>query len=198
LQGQTSLPFTEPGLRTLVEPVRRRRSTPLPPRAGRKPSPILSIDTDRVEIEQAREAGPVQVGHQMWRQLQLDAILGGAGLSPQAILLTQAMSLNRLIFPLSEQAMPDWIRRTALGDILGMDFSPLNDDALYRNLDRLHRNRERIERELAEREKTLFNIWTTRCIYMTSDRPTSKGRPCVTGRPSGATNATSGAMASRW
>jgi hypothetical protein len=33
-----------------------------------------------------------------------------------------------------------------------------NDEALYRNLDRLHPNREGIERELAEREKSLFNL----------------------------------------
>ena len=68
------------------------------------------------------------------------------------------MTLNRLIFPLSELSMPDWIRRTALGDILGTDFSELNEDALYRNLDKLHPKREQIERELAEREKTLFNL----------------------------------------
>src|SRR5204862_2109556 len=39
------------------------------------------------------------------------------------------------------------------------------DDALYRNLGRLHRNREYIERELAEREKTLFNLADTVYLY---------------------------------
>ena len=43
-------------------------------------------------------------------------------------------------------------------DILGADFSELNEDALYRNLDRLYPKREQIERELSEREKTLFNL----------------------------------------
>jgi transposase len=75
------------------------------------------------------------------------------------------MTLNRLVSPLSEHAMPDWIRRTAMGDILGKDFSELNEDALYRNLDRLHPNREQIERELAEREKTLFNLDDTVYLY---------------------------------
>jgi len=45
-----------------------------------------------------------------------------------------------------------------MGEILGTDFSELNEDALYRNLDWLHPKREQIERELAEREKTLFNL----------------------------------------
>jgi hypothetical protein len=44
------------------------------------------------------------------------------------------MTLNRLVRP----ARPDWIRRTALADILGTDFTALSDEALYRNLDRLH------------------------------------------------------------
>jgi hypothetical protein len=73
--------------------------------------------------------------------------------------------LNRLIFPLSEHAMPDWIRRTALGDILQQNFSALEDETLYRNLDRLHPNREAIERELAEREKTLFNLEDSVFLY---------------------------------
>jgi hypothetical protein len=63
------------------------------------------------------------------------------------------------------QAMPEWIRQTAMGDILGVDFSGLHDNALYRNLDRLHPNREQIERELAEQEKTLFNLDETLYLY---------------------------------
>jgi hypothetical protein len=75
------------------------------------------------------------------------------------------MTLHRLIFPVSEHAMPDWIERTGLGDILGTDLCPLNEEALYRNLDRLHPNREALERELAEREKTLFNLDDTLYLY---------------------------------
>jgi hypothetical protein len=61
--------------------------------------------------------------------------------------------------------MPDWIRRTALGDIVGEDFSELAEDSLYRNLDLLHPNRERIEKELAARERTLFNLDETFYLY---------------------------------
>ncbi len=125
----------------------------------------VTIEVDQVEIEEAREAGPVHVGHQMWRQLGLDAILGRAGLSPRVCTLTEAMTLNRLICPRSEHAMPDWIRRTALGELLEEDFSTLGDEALYRNLDRLHPQREGIERELAEREKSLFNLDDSIFLY---------------------------------
>jgi hypothetical protein len=107
----------------------------------------------------------VHVGHQLWRQLGIDSILREAGLSERACTLTQVMTLNRLICPRSEHAMPDWIRRTALGDILKDDFSKRQDEALYQNLDRLHPNREHIERQLAEREKTMFDLDDTVYLY---------------------------------
>jgi len=158
LQGQLALQGQRAETETLVEKVRKggerpKRSEGISGRSG-----ILSIDTERIEIGEHREAGPVHVGHQIWQQLDLEEILGRAGLSKQARLLSEVMTLNRLIFPLSELSMPDWIRRTALGDILGTDFSELNEDSLYRNLDKLHPKREQIETELAEREKTLFKL----------------------------------------
>jgi len=166
LQGQNSLPPAEAQVEALAEQVRRGH------KARRKPSPAgaetgaqIAIDSQRVTVEEAREAGPVHAGHQMWQQLGLSEILSGAGLTDRACQLSEAMTLNRLIFPLSEHAMPDWMGRTALDDILGTQLSGLSDEALYRNLDRLHPNRERIERELAEREKTLFNLDDTVYLY---------------------------------
>lgn len=159
LQGQTSLADSAEAIGPLSEQARRGKKRASPAPAARE------IDSDRVTVEQARQAGPVHVGHQMWRQLGLDSLLEHAGLSERARRLSEAMTLNRLICPLSEHAMPDWIRRTALADILEQDFSRLYDEALYRNLDRLHPNRERIERELAEREKTLFSLDDTLYLY---------------------------------
>src|SRR5207302_9759883 len=80
---------------------------------------LIKIDPARVSTERHREAGPVHVGYQFWRRLELDRILRECGLSETMQRLGCAMVLNRLIAPCSEHAMPDWIRRTALGDILG-------------------------------------------------------------------------------
>ena len=155
LQGQLPLH----GSQAEIEPLLRKIHK------GRRAATVIAVDVDRVQTQEHREAGPVHVGHQMWKQLGLDKILQNIGLSERACTLSEAMTLNRLVFPLSELAMPDWIRRSALGDILGEDFSKLNEDSLYRNLDRLHPNREQIERELAEREKTLFNLDETLYLY---------------------------------
>jgi len=163
LRGQRSLPGPDTEVEDLLHNQRAGRKRGA--KVSQPSSSIVAIDTARVEIEQVRQAGPVHAGHQMWRQLGLDDIMRRAGLSERACTLSEAMTLNRLIFPLSEHAMPDWMRRTAMEDILGTDLSELNEDALYRNLDRLHPNRVQIESELAQREKTLFNLDDTLYLY---------------------------------
>jgi transposase len=128
-------------------------------------SDLVTIHTDEVSTEEHREAGPVHVAHQMWQRIGVDSVLAQAGLSARARLLTCAMTLNRLVFPLSEHAMPDWMRRTALSDILQDDFASLVDESLYQNLDRLHPRREVIEQGLAERERALFNLDDSIYLY---------------------------------
>jgi transposase len=160
LAGQTTL-LPDPAVDALaarMRPPRCARAPDTPGRAG-------TVETEHVTIEDVRAAGPVHVGHQLWRALTLDAILAAAGLGARARLLTEVMTLNRLVGPASEHAMPDWIRRTALGDILGTDFTTLSDEALYRNLDRLHPQRAAIEQALAARERTLFNLTDTIYLY---------------------------------
>ena len=123
------------------------------------------MHVDQVRTEESREAGPVHVGYQFWLRLGLDDILAQAGLSERVRQLTCAMTFNRLIHPDSELAMPDWIRSTALPDILQVDFQLLAEDALYRNLDQVASQRVAIEAALAERERTLFGLDQTVFLY---------------------------------
>ncbi len=151
----------------IVGRVKRRqasktRAAASPPRADRG---LITIDPGRVSSERHREAGPVHVGSQFWRRLELDRVLRDCGLSQTVRRLACAMVLNRLIAPCSEHAMPDWIRRTALADILGADFGGLVEDPLYQVLDKLHPHRAVIEAALVARERSLFNIDATIYLY---------------------------------
>jgi hypothetical protein len=100
LQGPSSLTPTDPQVEALAEKVRQARDSrgtqPQPRPAVR---PTLAVDTARVTVEEAREAGSVHVGHQMGQPLGLSEILSRAGLSDRAGQLTEAMTLNRLIYP---------------------------------------------------------------------------------------------------
>jgi transposase len=171
LVGQTNL-FAQPDpeVEQIVRQVRQRqaraadRDSHTAPRAD-SDGDLIAVHADRIAMTQVRSAGPVHVGFQFWKRLELDTILRRHGFSPRAIQLTCAMTLNRLIHPASEHAMPRWIRSTALADILGVDLTALTDDPLYRNLDRLHPNRAAIEADLVERERRLFQLDPTVYLY---------------------------------
>jgi hypothetical protein len=143
LQGQVALEDPDPLVEGIVERIRSAGSGLSAPRVD----DVVAVHTDQVSLEKAREAGPVHVGHQIWRRLGLREILQQIGLSARACLLSEVMVLNRLIAPCSEHAMPEWVGRTALSDILRVDLSELSDESLYRNLDRLHPNLNRCQRK---------------------------------------------------
>jgi transposase len=126
---------------------------------------IVSIRPDKMEFERCRQAGSVHVGHQFWKRLGMDQVLEAVGFNKKTQTLTELMTLNRLVCPSSEHAMPNWLRRTAVEDILGMEFENLNDETLYRNMDRLYPARGEIEKALGEREKSLFNLADTIYLY---------------------------------
>jgi transposase len=157
----------------IVRRVRARQQTDT--RANGEPRPasrpradgraLIKVDPGRVTTELHREAGPVHVGHQFWLRLELDRILRNCKLSAAVRQLACVMTLNRLIAPSSEHAMPAWVRRTALADILGVDLAGLDEQSLYRVLDKLHPHRAAIEAELATRERSLFNLDATIYFY---------------------------------
>jgi transposase len=160
----------DPEVEKIVHQVRECQATSAHQPASTSPNPVpmadlVTVHADRVTVEKHRSAGPVHVGFQFWQRLGLDVILRHLRFSTKAIQLTCAMTLNRLIHPDTEHAMPNWIRSTALGDILGVDFSTLVDDPLYRNLDRLHPNRAAIESALVEQERSLFQLDPTVYLY---------------------------------
>ena len=166
--GQLPLTEPSPAFASLLQHRPALESPPVSSEAGRLPpgdEEVVAVRPGRVSVEQAREAGPVHVGHQFWLRLGVDEVLSGAGFSEQACRLTELMTLNRLIAPRSEHAMPDWFAHSALADILGIDLSRVDDDALYRHLDRLHPKRAEIEAALAKREEQLFNLDGTVYLY---------------------------------
>ncbi|MCC7527090.1 MAG: IS1634 family transposase, partial [Candidatus Melainabacteria bacterium] len=119
----------------------------------------------QIRLDDACEAGPVHVAHQIWKKLELDAVLDAASLPERAKRLTEIEVINRLVEPGSEHSIRNWVSRTALPDIFREELPPINDTALYKNLDKLHPEREKIEQALAEKEITLFNLKPTIFLY---------------------------------
>jgi transposase len=168
LAGQPDLLETqEPEISGIVEKIKQRQHKEEADREERteKDEQWITVDVDGVETKHQREAGSVHVGYQYWKKLGLDEILSQMGLSKRSCELSCVMTMNRVVWPKSELAMPDWIRSTALSDIMGVGFEQLKEDSLYRNLDILHSKREVFESALVERERTLFNLDHTVFLY---------------------------------
>ena len=74
-------------------------------KAKKKREAGSDINVEEVEVEEARQAGAVHIGRQIWQRLGLDQILAEVGFSPKTCLLTQVMTLNRLIEPSGHERM---------------------------------------------------------------------------------------------
>lgn len=55
---------------------------------------VISIHTDKVQMERAREVGPVHAGCQFWKKLKMDEILKQAGFSEKTRLLALLMVMT--------------------------------------------------------------------------------------------------------
>jgi len=160
LSGQLPIAENDESMKTLVERAQNGETA-----SSRETAGVLPVDVEQVRCEDSREAGPVHVGHEVWKKLGIDEVLGEAGLTDKEQELAEILTLNRLIEPSSEYATPDWVSRTAIPDLLGEEYDDLNYRLLYGNLDKLHEHREFIERGLAQRERTLFNLSSSIYLY---------------------------------
>src|SRR5260370_33211630 len=105
LQGQESLPGSSTEIQEWVEKARNKKKST----GSDGDRSTDTVEPDQGHIEQAREAGPIHVGHQLWGQLGMNRILQKAGLSTRACRLTDVMTRNRWNCHCSKQSIPYWI-----------------------------------------------------------------------------------------
>ena len=77
LAGQLPLASPDAAVATLAAKGRRGRKSRPAASSTQADAPVV-VDPERVSVEEAREAGAVHVGHQMWQQLGLNQILHAA------------------------------------------------------------------------------------------------------------------------
>lgn len=95
----------------------------------------------------------VAVVNQLWESWQLseafkfDVTRGDLSTD----LVAKILTINRCLDPCSHYSIPEWIRGTALSEILGGPVLDLNDDKIYYELDKIHKNKEAVENFLFKR-----------------------------------------------
>jgi len=118
-----------------------------------------------IEHEEGTLLGPCLVLQQAWHALGLDKVLGEQGFSRPQIATAKVSVFNRLVEPVAENDLPNWVATTALRELLGVRTEGWAEDRFYRISDKLLHGSEEIEQHLRDRERDLFNLDRTILLY---------------------------------
>lgn len=142
----------------------------------------VQVRLDTMELRRPRQWGACWLACQLYEQLGLDRFWGERladsreGTRWRHIL--QTLVCYRLIDPGSEWRLHRlWFEQSAMGDLLGADYSLVEKNALYRTLDKVLPHKEALFSHLQERWKDLFGarfevlLYDLTSTYFESDPP---------------------------
>lgn len=131
---------------------------------------VIQVRLNGVRLERVRRFGDVWLGYKLWRMAKLDEffeqrLARGDEEIPWAT-MAELLTIARLCEPSSElHIAEDWLRKTALADILGVAEEKINEDRLYRGLDKLLPLKAALESHLKEKWEGLFGIKYDLLLY---------------------------------
>ena len=153
----------------------------------RKELPIMACETvqiqlDKIELRRPREWGTCWLGLYVWDMLKLDTFwkqrLPSSRKGTSWLNILKALTCYRLIDPGSEfRFHREWYLRSAMGDLLGEDYSLAQKDKPYRCLDLLLKHRDELFGYLKKQWGTLFGakydvlLYDLTSTYFESDPP---------------------------
>ena len=124
------------------------------------------VDVDSLELIRPRSVGVEHVGLWAMDQLGLRTRLEALGIGASVRSAAIGSIIARMARPGSERATRRWLgERSALGELLGVDFETMGPMRLYRASDALMAHREAIERPLFDRAMDLFDLHPTVTLY---------------------------------
>lgn len=123
------------------------------------------VVADQVDTVNVVEFGPPLVGMVAWRALGLNEKLAEWGWNRRNAAIAQSMVINRLIEPLSEWALIEWLERTALPECLNVRVTKTTKDRLYKTSDELLAKRQKLEEHLRGAEAAWFDKPSSIVLY---------------------------------
>jgi len=155
-------------MRELAEHV-RQGATPAPDAPAGAPE-VQTLEVDSLILSRPRTVAVEAVG--LWAMAQVDfvGLLQGLGLTGPQRAAVLGVILGRLAAPGSELATQRWLtERSALGELLDVDFEAMSLMQFYRAADVLMRHREAIEGALFARVSELFGLdWSVTLYDLTN------------------------------
>ena len=121
---------------------------------------------DSLALVRPRSVGAEHVALWALAQLGLPALLESLGVNAALRDAALGSVVARMAFPASERATHRWLReRSAVGELLGVDFETVGAMQLYRASDALMAHREAIEAHLFDAAMELFDTRPTVTLF---------------------------------
>jgi hypothetical protein len=145
----------------------RARSPAGSPTGSAAPDPIFAeVDIASLQLTRPRSVGVEAAGLAAMDWLGLDPILAQLGFNGVQRAAVAGSLIGRMAAPGSELATWRWLgERSALGELLGVNFDAMPVMQLYRASDLLLRHRDKIEEALFGRIRDLFALPVTVTLY---------------------------------
>ena len=125
-----------------------------------------SVDVNSVDNEDARTVGAEYAVYETIRELGIDRKLRSFGLNDRQLSVALGVIAGRLIAPGSERATHHWMQKlSALDELIGVDFSGISLDSVYKASDRLLVNKDALEEHLAGTASRLFGLQDKIILY---------------------------------
>ncbi len=124
------------------------------------------VDVNSVDNEEARTVGAEYVVYETIKELAIDRKLRDLGLNRSQLAVALGVIAGRMIVPGSERATHQWLQNsTGLDELMGVDFSSVSLDSVYKASDLLLRNKEALEEHLHRTEGQLFDLEEKIILY---------------------------------
>jgi transposase len=144
---------------------------PLPGTTAAPSAPAWrEINVRGVRVERIRDFGEVYLALALWRRLGLHTVLResfdeGREEVPWETVACLLVTARFCAQPSELGVAERWYRRTALEDLLGVNWAKINEDRLYRGLDAVHAQKETLTKHLLERYQSWFGVQFEFLLY---------------------------------
>jgi transposase len=130
------------------------------------PPDYATIDLNSVEDEEARTVGAEYVVYETIKELGIDRKLKELGLNRRQVAVALGVIAGRMIVPGSERSTHYWLQNvSAFGELMGVDFSNLSLDRVYKVSDKFLKHKDCLEEHLRRTEGQLFALEEKIILY---------------------------------
>ena len=125
-----------------------------------------TVDVNSLGNEQARSIGAEYVVYETIKELQIERMLTSFGFNRVEVSAALGVIAGRMIVPGSERATHYWMQNaTAFDELIGVDFSAISLDRIYKVSDLLIKKKPAIEEHLCRKQNELFALEEKIILY---------------------------------